>query len=301
MEIEVTILNDTDEDELYFDTKTLLQHLDFSKVKDMKNDGAASSGGEGGIGERKLSQQLSHRVRKGYEFKGVNITVSHKVSNDPGLSSAAFRSALTQPLPAPPLGLPSEAAHPPSILSPSRRNSQAPVKPVHTSRTQTPSPIPPSAPAVPLRGRSLDDTELGNVKLPRTKPQSSTFAEVSYTDGDYENSDELYGNSPSAAASLQRPPRSSLPAGPSHKVGGDSSDTAHFAKKVNDDIEFLRRLVTVMQDNSLKDMTFLREEVKTLSTTVATLMGTVETLSGQCRQLESQVQGLKHRPVPRSM
>lgn len=301
MDIEVTILRDTDEDELYLDTKTLLQHFDLRKVKDMKDDGA-SKNDEEGIGKRKLS----HHVRKGYEFRGVNITVSKKVSEDPGLSSAPFRSVLNQPLPAPPLGLPSETATPPSILSP-RHNTQAPVKPSPVrplqSRTQPPTPILPSVPIVPLRGKSLDDSEVNSTRSPRTKLRSSTIVVASCPEDDYENSDQMYTNSPSATASLPRPPRQSLPAPMplSHKADSESGDSANFTKKINEDVEFLRRLVTVMQDNSLKDMTFLREEIKNLSMTVTTLANTVDTLSGQCRQLEHQVQELRNKPVPMSM
>ena len=78
VEIEVTILNDTDEDELYEDTKALLQHLDLSKVKDMKKEQSEGEQQKGGA-NRKLRQ-----VRKGYEFRGMDITVSKKLSEDPG-------------------------------------------------------------------------------------------------------------------------------------------------------------------------------------------------------------------------
>ena len=79
MDIEVTILKDTDEDELYQDTKTLLVGFDLSKVKDMKNDGR-----ENELERENTGRKLHHRVRKGYEFRGVDLTVSHKLLSDPG-------------------------------------------------------------------------------------------------------------------------------------------------------------------------------------------------------------------------
>jgi hypothetical protein len=305
MEIEVTILNDTDEDELYFDTKTLLQHFDMSKVKDMKNDVAATSEGGNG-GERKLSR----RVRKGYEFRGVNITVSQKVSDDPGFKSATFRSILNQPLPAPPLGLPSETPVLPSF-SPAHAPVRAPVSPKITPIKPQPS-IPPVSPKItpikpqpsialpPMRGKSLDDSTVPPV-MPRTKPRSSTITVEQRKSGNSSSDGDIYMNTPATSklnpvdAPPPRLPRPSLSAGPApSKANGEKRDTIDSAK-VHDEIEFLRRLVTVMQDNSLKDMTFLREEVNTLSKTV-------EMLSGRCQQLESEVKALKKdRQQPSSM
>ena len=78
MEIEICIVEDTNEEDLYTDTKTLLEHLDFSKIKNMKTD-AAGDTAEGGVGVR-----FSSRARKGYEFRGVALTMSEKVYSDPG-------------------------------------------------------------------------------------------------------------------------------------------------------------------------------------------------------------------------
>lgn len=78
MEIELTVLEDGDEDELYQDTKSLLRHFDLSKVKNMKD-------GETSGRERAQSQlKLHRRVRKGYEFRGMDITMSERVYDDPG-------------------------------------------------------------------------------------------------------------------------------------------------------------------------------------------------------------------------
>ena len=79
MEIEVVIMDDADEEELYMDTKILLQHLDLSKVKDMKN-GQDTQHGQGNGGSRKLRSN----ARKGYELRGVDFTVCEKMREDPG-------------------------------------------------------------------------------------------------------------------------------------------------------------------------------------------------------------------------
>lgn len=78
MEIEICIVEDANEEDLYTDTKTLLEHLDFSKIKNMKNDNASDTT-KGGVGKR-----FSRKVRKGYEFRGVDLTMSEKVYSDPG-------------------------------------------------------------------------------------------------------------------------------------------------------------------------------------------------------------------------
>lgn len=75
MEIEVTVLG-MDEDELYQDTKTLLSHFDLTKVKDMKDDKQEK--------EEAANRKLQRKVRKGYEFRGVDITVSNKLILDSG-------------------------------------------------------------------------------------------------------------------------------------------------------------------------------------------------------------------------
>ena len=78
MEIEVTILDNVDEDELYLDTRTLLGHLDLTKVKEVKGDD------KGGDIERTESK-IFKRARKGYEFRGVDITASERMLTDPGM------------------------------------------------------------------------------------------------------------------------------------------------------------------------------------------------------------------------
>ena len=78
MEIEVTILEDTDEEGLYQDTTTLLKHFDFSKVKNMKDDSDLKEMNGG-------RRSISKGVRKGYEFRGVDITVSKVISEDLGM------------------------------------------------------------------------------------------------------------------------------------------------------------------------------------------------------------------------
>jgi hypothetical protein len=154
MEIEVTILSDVDEDELYFDTKTLLQHLDLSKVKNVNNNSSADKEAEEVEGRRKASRS----VRKGYEFRGINFAVSERVYGDPSLkSSAVYKSILLQPvsptlmLAPSPTPLHTMAATrpltpPASPTSPLRPPSPAPLK----SCTDPPNPTP------PVRGRSLD-------------------------------------------------------------------------------------------------------------------------------------------------
>ena len=91
----MAILRDTDEAELHQDTKTLIKCLDLTKVKDMEADEPAS---DGQVVRR--TRKLSLSVRKGHELRGINITVSKKVSDDPRLRS--FESVLNQPLPLPP-------------------------------------------------------------------------------------------------------------------------------------------------------------------------------------------------------
>ncbi len=92
MEIEITILEDTDEEGLYQDTTTLLKHFDFTKIKNMKDDRELN---EMNGGRRSISKV----VRKGYEFKGVDITVSTIISEDPGKHSQAALEHLYSQVP----------------------------------------------------------------------------------------------------------------------------------------------------------------------------------------------------------
>ena len=89
MEIQVSILS-TDQDELYASTKSLLSHFDLSKVKHMKmpNESAENTVEvkTENMAEMKTCQnKLSRRIRKGYEFRGVDITMSDKVYNGQGI------------------------------------------------------------------------------------------------------------------------------------------------------------------------------------------------------------------------
>lgn len=68
----MAILDDMDEDELYQDTRALLQKLDLTKIKDMKSSNHGDS-------------RLFGPVRQGYELRGVDITVSAKMREDPGM------------------------------------------------------------------------------------------------------------------------------------------------------------------------------------------------------------------------
>ena len=77
MEIEVTILEDADDDGLYQDTTALLKTFDFTKIRNMKDDTDLN---EMNGGRRSISQV----VRKGSEFRGVDITVGKIISEDPG-------------------------------------------------------------------------------------------------------------------------------------------------------------------------------------------------------------------------
>ena len=76
MEIELSIVNAVDEDELYISTRDLLRHLDLSKVKNMNNEKNDASGSWN-------HSRLSKRVRQGYEFRGVDITMTDKIYDDP--------------------------------------------------------------------------------------------------------------------------------------------------------------------------------------------------------------------------
>lgn len=77
MEIEVTILQDTDEDDLYDMTKSFLMSFDLSKVKEMKVDGS-KTGQEDDVKLQRYNSRRK-RVREGYEFRGLDITMSDKM------------------------------------------------------------------------------------------------------------------------------------------------------------------------------------------------------------------------------
>ncbi len=79
MDIEVTILIEDEEDDLYLCTKNFIKTFDFSKVKDIGDDSRRR-----GVGaEFGLQKSLNKRVRQGYEMRGVDITMSDKVYDNP--------------------------------------------------------------------------------------------------------------------------------------------------------------------------------------------------------------------------
>jgi len=73
MEIEVTVLLG-DEDDLYLTTKTFLNNFDLSRIKDMKE---ATKSGQTTMARQ--NSKICKRVRQGYEYRGMDFTMSDKV------------------------------------------------------------------------------------------------------------------------------------------------------------------------------------------------------------------------------
>ncbi len=74
MEIEVTILN-TDEEDLYMTTKSFIRNFDLSRIKDMKD---ATDDQD----RDRRPSKIGRRVRQGYEYRGMDFTMSDKVYNE---------------------------------------------------------------------------------------------------------------------------------------------------------------------------------------------------------------------------
>ena len=72
MEIEVTVMY-VDEDDLYQTTKMFLNNFDLSRIKDMKE--ATKSGQT----MARQNSKICKRVRQGYEYRGMDFTMSDKV------------------------------------------------------------------------------------------------------------------------------------------------------------------------------------------------------------------------------
>ena len=81
MEVELTLLN-IDNDDLFKTTKSFLNTFDFSKVMDMKMGQAPT---ESMVDMKKCQYKLSKRIRRGYEFRGVDITMSDKFYDGHGM------------------------------------------------------------------------------------------------------------------------------------------------------------------------------------------------------------------------
>ena len=80
MEIKITIL-DIDEEDLYQDTKSFLNSLDLSMLKDMK-EGQTSAKDSGEV--MNTTTSLSRKLRKGYE-RDMDLILSEKVYGGEGM------------------------------------------------------------------------------------------------------------------------------------------------------------------------------------------------------------------------
>lgn len=260
MKIEVTILHDDADEKLYDDTKTLLQHLDLSKLKDMKDHRAALGENEASWDKRRFSRS----VRKGYEFKGVNITVSKEVMDDPSLkSSEAVRSFTDQALPLPLLVEPPLVPKHWNMHSRLRLSKSMP--PPSPNRTQ-----PPSLPVAPVRGTSLDDASTAPRVLPTSVVEEEQRGYTPLHVGECRDcvNEDLY-------TTILNSPWHSASTSPSHKTSAVSDPVD--AGEMRDGIEFLRHLVTS-----------LREDFLGLATTV-------EALREDCKRFQQQLDELATR------
>ena len=75
MEIEVTILY-VDQEDLYETTKSFINNMDLSRIKDMKD------ATERDAGRDRRPSKIGRRVREGYEWRGMDFTMSDQVYNE---------------------------------------------------------------------------------------------------------------------------------------------------------------------------------------------------------------------------